>query len=44
MLYVLRRYGLAVAVAVGVLDVLVAYLVGERLLAWEVRQIREWSR
>ena len=41
--YTLRRYGLRVALVIVVADVVVAYLVGSRLVAWELEQIRaQW--
>lgn len=41
LIYVLRRYGLAIAIAFVLADVLVAYLVGSTLLEWEVGRIRD---
>lgn len=42
--FLLRRYGLAVAIVFVVADVLVGLTVGARLAAWELDVIRDaWS-
>jgi hypothetical protein len=41
----LRRYGPLVALVAVVVDLLVGLFVGERLVRWELEQIREaWTR
>ncbi len=42
--YALRRYGAKVALVLVVVDLVLAYLVGSRLVEWELDQIRDqWN-